>query len=109
MSSGPEKNQGQDQSDGPEPVRTLHAVVSGRVQAVGFRLFVLRAGRRLGLNGEVRNLPDGRVEVLAAGSRDALEDLLAELERGPRLGRVDQVSCNWDLPLRPMPDFKIGY
>ena len=47
--------------------------VAGRVQGVGFRYFVARSARGLGLSGYVRNLPDGTVEVAAAGSRAALE------------------------------------
>ena len=61
--------------------------VAGRVQGVGFRYFVARTARGLGLSGYVRNLPDGTVEVAASGDRAALESLAALLEKGPTGGR----------------------
>ena len=72
--------------------------VSGRVQGVGFRYFVARAARGLGLSGYVRNLPDGAVEVAAAGDRAALESLAALLEQGPPGAVVEAVNLNWSSP-----------
>ncbi|MGH9563474.1 MAG: acylphosphatase [Terracidiphilus sp.] len=66
--------------------------VSGVVQGVGYRFFAQSAARRLGLAGYVRNLRDGRVEVYAAGPREALDALRKDLERGPRSGKVSGVS-----------------
>jgi acylphosphatase len=67
-------------------------VVSGRVQGVGFRAFVVEAARELGLAGWVRNLADGRVEALAEGEPAALDGLADALARGPLLARVDRVE-----------------
>ncbi|RPE75533.1 acylphosphatase [Vulcaniibacterium tengchongense] len=64
-------------------------VASGKVQGVWFRASARERARALGLRGYARNLPDGRVEVLAAGSDDALEQLAAWLREGPPLARVD--------------------
>jgi acylphosphatase len=64
-------------------------IVSGRVQGVGFRWFVLRAARLHGVRGDVRNLPDGRVEVRACGEAPALEDLWRDVNAGPRGARVE--------------------
>ena len=61
----------------------LHVRVSGIVQGVGFRWFVREKARRLGLSGWVRNLPDGSVEVVAAGDDGQLDLLKEELRRGP--------------------------
>jgi len=75
-------------------------VVVGRVQGVGFRWFVYRTAARLGLAGWVRNLPDGRVEVVARGSADALDELLADLKTGPRsasVERVESVACQHEV------------
>lgn len=58
-------------------------VVTGRVQGVGFRWFVRKHGLALGLRGWVRNLPDGRVEAVAAGEEGALARLEAALREGP--------------------------
>jgi acylphosphatase len=73
----------------------LHAIVRGYVQGVGFRYYVLDAAVALGVNGWVRNLWDGDVEVMAEGERDALERLLAVLRRGPRAAHVGGVDVEW--------------
>lgn len=67
-------------------------IVRGRVQGVGFRWFVEREARILGVNGWVRNNPDGSVEVLAAGSNEQLSTLHRRLREGPRAARVDDVD-----------------
>ncbi len=77
--------------------RRRRYVITGRVQGVGYRLFVRDAGRREGLFGHVRNLPDGRVEVEAEGDDDALGRFEAALWRGPALARVDDIVID-DLP-----------
>lgn len=69
----------------------LHFLVRGRVQGVGFRWFVHREAAELGLHGRVRNNDRGEVEVVAAGSPEALADLRAELHKGSRGSRVDAV------------------
>ena len=69
----------------------LRALVKGRVQGVGFRFFVLRCADELGLDGWVRNLEDGRVEVKAVGRPEDLDRLEADLRRGPPGARVDAV------------------
>ncbi|HUF75562.1 MAG TPA: acylphosphatase [Longimicrobiales bacterium] len=66
--------------------------VSGRVQGVGFRWWTRRTAQRLGLGGSVRNLPDGTVEVHAAGPADVVARLEAALQEGPPGARVDAVS-----------------
>jgi acylphosphatase len=66
--------------------------VSGIVQGVGYRYFAMRAAQRLGLSGYARNLPDGRVEVYAAGGAAKLAELRNELERGPQGASVAAIS-----------------
>lgn len=88
---------------------TMHAVVSGRVQGVGFRFFVYREGRKLGLAGVVRNLPDGRVDVVAEGPEPTLHQLLGLLRRGPMLSRVDEVDVEWNVPPPRTSEFTIGF
>ena len=68
------------------------AVVSGRVQGVGFRYFAERAARKAGVCGWVRNLPDGRVETVVEGSDDAVERYLTEIRKGPMGSRVTDVA-----------------
>jgi acylphosphatase len=72
---------------------TSRFLVSGYVQGVGFRWFVARHARALGLSGYARNLPDGRVEVVADGAdAAALEQLEERLRAGPAHARVETVA-----------------
>jgi len=66
-------------------------LVSGRVQGVGFRWHVLREAQRLGVTGDVRNLPDGRVEIRAKGMPRDLDLLLEAVRDGPALARIDEI------------------
>jgi acylphosphatase len=73
---------------------TRRFVVAGLVQGVGFRWYVARHARGLGLAGYARNLADGRVEVVATGSEVAALTRLEELLRaGPAHARVDSVEA----------------
>ncbi|MDH4021552.1 MAG: acylphosphatase [Gammaproteobacteria bacterium] len=67
-------------------------VVSGKVQGVFFRASTVRVAELLGIRGFARNLPDGRVEVLAMGDAVALGKLAAWLRQGPTLARVTDVT-----------------
>jgi acylphosphatase len=80
----------------------LRAVVSGRVQGVGFRYSTQEVATRLGLAGWVRNLTDGCVELEAEGDRAALAHLLEFLRAGPRMARVEGVEAEW-LPAQGLP------
>lgn len=67
-------------------------IVVGSVQGVGYRYFARQAAQGLDVRGWVRNLPDGRVEVQVAGVADQLEAFKAELMRGPRGARVEDIE-----------------
>ncbi|TXH85433.1 MAG: acylphosphatase [Rhizobium sp.] len=67
-------------------------LVTGRVQGVYFRQSTADQARQLGLDGWVRNLPDGRVEGVASGEQKALETLKAWLHHGPPAARVDDLQ-----------------
>lgn len=73
-------------------------IISGFVQGVGFRYFVLRAAARHQVLGTVRNLPDGRVEVMAEGERDAMDEFKKDLATGPTLAQVADLQ-ETDLPV----------
>ena len=77
-----------------ESVR-LTAWVHGQVQGVGFRWWTRARALELGLTGRAANLADGRVEVVAEGSRQSCEQLLALLNSGGTPGRVDTVATRW--------------
>jgi acylphosphatase len=71
---------------------TVRYLISGRVQGVGFRYFVARLADALALAGWTRNLPDGRVEVVARGEASKLGQLEEVLRTGPRSARVSAVD-----------------
>ena len=74
----------------------LRAVARGHVQGVFFRRFVYDCAVRLGLTGQVRNLPDGAsVETLAEGERRRLEELVRHLWQGPPGAVVRAVDVVW--------------
>ncbi len=72
--------------------RTVGWRVTGRVQGLGFRWFVVEAARACRLEGDVRNLPDGGVEVRARGDEGQLAALLRALGSGPPGSRVDDLE-----------------
>ncbi len=82
-------------------------VVSGRVQGVGFRYFTEDQARREGLNGHVRNLPDGRVEIVAEGDHEAVERFERAIRRGPAGARVDRCEVSELVPSRRASGFSI--
>jgi acylphosphatase len=89
------------------PRARLHLVVSGLVQGVFYRQSTAEVAGGLGLLGWVRNLPDGRVEVVAEGAPDALEALLAACRRGPPAARVAGVEVAWGEPRGDLGPFAV--
>lgn len=87
--------------------RQFEALVHGRVQGVNFRHYTRAKARSLGLRGYVRNLPDGRVQVVAQGEERALRALLAWLHRGPSLAAVSHVDVSWQTPESTLDDFEV--
>ena len=83
-------------------------VVTGRVQGVGFRWYVVQAAKALGLTGSARNRVDGAVVVEAEGAREALESLLESVREGPAMATVGQVQAIWSEGPARFPDFRIG-
>jgi acylphosphatase len=81
-------------SDERNPLVTRRYEVYGRVQGVGFRAFVIRNARSLGVGGWVRNRSDGSVEALVSGRVESHEMLCELLQEGPRWSRVTRVEWN---------------
>ena len=81
--------------------------VKGRVQGDFFRDSARRVAQSLGLTGHAINLPDGKVEVLACGSPDALDKLEQWLNEGPSLSKVSAVDA-MDVETPPPPGFRTG-
>ncbi len=72
-------------------MRRIHVIVEGRVQGVWFRETTRKTACSLKVNGWVRNLDNGRVEVLAEGADPAIDEFIAYLHRGPAMARVINV------------------
>ena len=72
----------------------LYVLISGKVQGVGFRNFTQRNAKQLGVNGYAKNLPNGKVEVVAEGDKAQLNALVAFLKKGPRYARVDSIEID---------------
>jgi acylphosphatase len=83
-------------------------IVGGRVQGVGFRQQTVVEAQRLGVHGWVRNLPDGRVEALAEGPKEAVESLVAWCRHGPKAARVDEIKVSWEPHRGEFGDFRIA-
>lgn len=85
----------------------LHAHIEGHVQGVGFRYYTLKSARDHDLTGWVRNLRDGRVEVLAEGEHKDLNQLLADLRKGPVSADVRNVDYEFNDPKGEFDDFRV--
>ncbi|MEX2012769.1 MAG: acylphosphatase [Candidatus Levyibacteriota bacterium] len=71
---------------------TVHVLISGFVQGVGFRHFVRKNARDLGITGYVKNLPDRRVEGKFSGDKEKVEELILLCKKGPFLSEVENVD-----------------
>ena len=70
-------------------------MLSGTVQGVLFRRAITNLARRLDITGWVRNLPDGRVEVIAEGDKQRLDELVQFCRIGPSGARVTNIVVDW--------------
>ncbi|HZU13260.1 MAG TPA: acylphosphatase [Chloroflexota bacterium] len=84
-----------------------HLRIHGRVQGVFFRQSAAEHARSLGLTGWVRNVPDGTVEAVVQGERDAVQSFLRWARRGPSGARVEQVEIGWEAPGQELDSFRI--
>jgi len=75
-------------------MRRVKILVAGRVQGVYFRYFTERKAKELGVLGSVRNLDDGRVEIIAQAEAATLEAFLRWCDKGPKTARVDNVHIS---------------
>jgi acylphosphatase len=73
-------------------MRAKRLLIGGRVQGVGYRDWMVRRAQQLGVDGWVRNRADGSVEALVFGDVDAVEELLRDCRRGPRLAEVTSID-----------------
>ncbi len=83
-----------------------HIFVSGLVQGVGYRYFAMRKANTYRINGFAKNLIDGRVEVVAEGSRSMVDQFVSDLKVGPMSAHVTDVRIEWDNPAYEFKGFQ---
>jgi acylphosphatase len=79
--------------------------VTGVVQGVGYRYFVRNSAVSLGVDGTVRNMPDGSVQVVAEGERGLVDELIRQLRVGPRYASVEGMDVRWEEPRGDLSGF----
>lgn len=84
----------------------IHCYVAGNVQGVWFRASTKSEADKLSITGWARNLPDGRVEVMACGEKDKIARLQAWLKKGPELANVIDLSCE-EVPWHEYQGFQV--
>lgn len=87
-------------------MKRVRVIIGGRVQGVGFRYFVKEKAGNYGINGYVKNVPGGNVEIDAEGESDSLDDFLLKCRQGPPSSRVDEFHIQ-DVPEYGYTRFRI--
>jgi len=85
-----------------------HVFFSGTVQGVGFRYTTLQFARELKVSGWVKNLPDGRVEMMAQGPRERVENFIAKLDKSFE-GHISAKNADWLEARDQFTDFTVTY
>ncbi|MBD3633465.1 MAG: acylphosphatase [Methylophaga sp.] len=88
-------------------IKRFHLIISGRVQGVSYRMSAWEKARQLGLSGWVRNLNDGRVEMIIEGDSSLLEQMTDWAGQGPRFASVTNVDVSEEKVSGDLEDFEI--
>lgn len=86
---------------------SAHIFVMGFIQGVGFRRYIKKKALSLGLKGWIKNLPDGRVEILAQGSKEDIAKLIKIAEKGNIFSFIKGVVVDWQKDEENFSDFEI--
>lgn len=87
----------------------IQVLYSGRVQGVGFRFTAEESARRLGVVGWVKNLRDGRVELVAEGDERMLTQFLEDIRSGPMRNFIKDIEVSWSTATNDFTEFDIRY
>lgn len=90
-------------------MQEIKAIVSGKVQGVSYRDFVKRKADGLWLSGEVENIPDFKVRVVAQGSEEKLQKFIEHLWKGPFGSKISNVEISWREATVKLQGFKIKF
>lgn len=85
----------------------IYCIVTGAVQGVAYRAYVQESATELELSGYVKNLSDGRVEVVAQGLPNVLKDFVEYLHEGSLQAKVESVAVDWRSARRNYDDFSV--
>jgi len=88
-------------------VTRAELLISGRVQGVFYRASAQQEAMRLGLVGEICNLPDGSVEAIVEGPKERIEEFVEWCKRGPPSAQVDGVRVRWGKALDEFRTFRV--
>ena len=86
-------------------IRKVKILVTGRVRGVYFRAFTQKKANQLSIKGYAKNLPDGRVEIIAEADAVTIEKFITWCHKGPITARVDQVEITELAPDNEFTDF----
>lgn len=89
-------------------MKVAHVLISGFVQGIGFRQFILRQAQDLRLMGWVRNIPDGDVEAMFSGQKEKIEKMIKLCRKGPFLAEVKEVHVEWKDSTENFETFEIA-
>ena len=92
-----------------KPTHRAHVFFGGRVQGVGFRYTAEAIAQKLGLTGWVKNLPDGRVEIVCEGSKEKIAELLSGIRDGTLARYIQKTDCVWEDPTNEYEDFRVEF
>ena len=84
-------------------------IVKGLVQGVGYRYFVVREAKQLGLRGFTQNLYNGEVLTVVEGERAIVEELIKKLKVGPIHAAVKSCKVDWQEPKNEFTDFEVKF
>ena len=88
----------------------VHVFYSGRVQGVGFRYSSEAIAHKVGgVFGFVKNLPDGRVEMVCEGTKEKIELVLEEIQESSLGRHVQKIDCRWEAPTQQFSDFTVEF
>ena len=87
----------------------VHAIISGKVQGVFFRMETREAAQNYGVSGWVRNNHDGTVEAVFEGDKSAVDSVLQWCKQGPPGSRVDDIHLDWEPYRGDFTEFNIRY
>lgn len=88
-------------------MKTLHLIIKGNVQGVGYRATAQHYAKKLGIVGAVKNLPNGSVEIYAQGPADRLQEFVGEVKKGPGLAKIQHVFIEECKIQKEYKDFQI--